>query len=135
MRTAPAIASLPLLLVLGTTTGLGQEPTLDEPEPEPTRGRVLLPYAYYTPETSVAGGVTSVWYFRDASSGAAAQAEWAPRKELVVFEHSAHLPFFAESEKFTQQLIRIAVELEAAASIASGLAGPGESTLNRSKTP
>lgn len=32
----------------------------------------------------------------------------APEKELVVFEESAHLPFLAETEKFTAEVIRVA---------------------------
>ncbi len=32
----------------------------------------------------------------------------APYKELVVFEHSAHTPFLAEPERFTDELVRIA---------------------------
>jgi pimeloyl-ACP methyl ester carboxylesterase len=30
----------------------------------------------------------------------------APHKELVVFEHPAHLPFLAEPAKFTEQVVR-----------------------------
>jgi len=32
----------------------------------------------------------------------------APAKELVVFEHSAHLPFLTENRRFAEQLIRVA---------------------------
>jgi pimeloyl-ACP methyl ester carboxylesterase len=32
----------------------------------------------------------------------------APHKELVVFDNSAHLPFLAEPETFTEQVIRVA---------------------------
>ncbi len=34
----------------------------------------------------------------------------APEKELVVFENSAHTPFFAESEKFNRELIKLVSE-------------------------
>ncbi len=34
----------------------------------------------------------------------------APEKELVVFENSAHTPFFSESEKFHRELIKIVSE-------------------------
>lgn len=34
----------------------------------------------------------------------------APKKELVVFEISAHSPFFAESEKFNRELIKLVSE-------------------------
>ena len=32
----------------------------------------------------------------------------APHKELVVFENSAHTPFLAEAERFTEEVIRVA---------------------------
>jgi pimeloyl-ACP methyl ester carboxylesterase len=35
----------------------------------------------------------------------------APRKELVVFEHAAHLPFLAETANFTAQVIRVGREV------------------------
>jgi pimeloyl-ACP methyl ester carboxylesterase len=31
----------------------------------------------------------------------------APAKELIIFEKSAHLPFIAEREKFSEELIQI----------------------------
>jgi hypothetical protein len=33
----------------------------------------------------------------------------APRKELVVFENSAHLPFLAKVERSTEEVIRVGV--------------------------
>jgi pimeloyl-ACP methyl ester carboxylesterase len=32
----------------------------------------------------------------------------APHKEVVIFEHSAHLPFLAERERFAEEVIRVA---------------------------
>ena len=35
-----------------------------------------------------------------------------PRKELVIFDSSAHTPFLAEPQKFSREIIRIQYDIE-----------------------